>query len=141
MLGLIKNFFIALGNLFRKPRTVIYPKERIIIPEKSRGVLHLKLDPDTLGVICNGCGLCSTICPRKCIEVKKSVGEDGREVLDEFRMDLSSCILCGNCVEFCEIDAIDMSYQYQLSEYEKEDLVLGKNELIKPSSEIRDFWK
>ncbi|MEA2016540.1 MAG: 4Fe-4S dicluster domain-containing protein [Actinomycetota bacterium] len=140
MLGLIKNFFIALGNLLKKPRTVVYPKERIIIPENSRGVLHLKLDPDTLGVICSGCGLCSIICPQKCIRVKKRTGEDGKEILDEFHVDLGRCIFCGNCVESCKIGAIDMSYQHQLAEYKKKDLVLRKSELIKPSSEIRDFW-
>ncbi len=140
MLRLLKNFFIALGNLFKKPRTVVYPKERIIIPENSRGVLHLKLDPDTLEVICSGCGLCSIICPQKCIEVKKRVEENGNEILDEFHIDLSKCIFCGNCAEFCKIGAIDMSYQYQLAEYKKEDLALRKSELIKPSSGIRDFW-
>lgn len=38
MMQLIKNFFMSLGNIFRKPRTVVYPMEKIIIPEKSRGV-------------------------------------------------------------------------------------------------------
>ncbi len=136
----IKNFFFVLGNLFRKPRTVVYPKEKIIIPENSRGVLQLKLDPDSLEVICNGCGLCSIICPQNCIEVKKRVEENGKEVLDAFSLDLNSCIFCGNCVEFCEMNAINMSYQYQLADYKEESLVLEKSELIKPSSKIRDFW-
>ncbi len=140
MLRFIKNFFIVLGNLFRKPRTVVYPKERIIIPESSRGVLHLKLDPDTMEVICSGCGLCSIICPQNCIEVKKKVEENSKEVLDDFSLDLSKCIFCGNCVEFCEMNAITMSYQYQLAGPKKENLILGKSDLIKPSGKIRDFW-
>lgn len=140
MLRLLKNFFITLGNLFKKPRTVIYPKEKIIIPDGSRGVLHLKLDLDSLEVICNGCGLCNIICPQDCIEVKKRIEDNGREVLDEFCLDLSKCIFCGNCVEFCEMNAIDMSYKYQLAEYSGKNLRLEKFELIKPSSTIRDFW-
>jgi NADH-quinone oxidoreductase subunit I len=140
MLRFIKNFFVVLGNLFRKPRTVVYPKEKIIIPENSRGVLQLRLDPDSLEVICNGCGLCSTICPQNCIEVKKRIEDNGKEVLDDFSLNLNSCIFCGNCVEFCEMNAINMSYQYQLAEYREESLILGKSDLIKPSSKIRDFW-
>jgi len=140
MLRLLKNFFIVLGNLFRKPRTVIYPREKIIIPDSSRGALHLKLDLDSLEVICNGCGLCSVVCPQDCIEVKKRVGDNGRGVLDKFCLDLSKCIFCGNCVEFCKMDAIDMSYKYQLAEYNRKNLRLEKIELIKPPGKIRSFW-
>jgi len=140
MLRLIKNFFIVFGNLFKRPRTVVYPKEKIIIPDGSRGVLHLRLDPDSLEIICSGCGVCSMICPQNCIEVKKRIEENGKEVLEEFCLDLSKCIFCGNCVEFCKMNAIDMSYQYQLAEYKKQNLRLEKNELIKPSVTIREFW-
>lgn len=140
MLRFIKNFFVVLGNIFRKPRTVIYPSEKMIIPDGSRGILHLKLDPDSLEVICNGCGSCSAICPQNCVEVKKRIEDNGREVLDEFFLDLSKCIFCGNCVEFCKTKAIDMSYKYQLAEYNKGNLRLEKLELIKPSSTIREFW-
>jgi len=140
MLGILKNFFIVLGNIFRKPRTIVYPRDKIIIPDGSRGVIHLKLDLDSLEVICNGCGLCRIICPQNCIEVKKRTENNGREVLDEFRLDLSKCIFCGNCIEFCKMSAIDMSYKYQLAEYNRRNLRLEKVELIKPSSTIREFW-
>lgn len=140
MLNFIRNFLIVLGNLFRKPRTVVYPKEKIIIPESSRGVLHLKLDPDSLEIICSACGTCSIICPKNCIVIKKKVNKSNKKTLDDFCLDLSRCIFCGNCVEFCDMDAIDMSYQYQLAERRKKDLMLEKSELIKPSGKIREFW-
>ncbi|MDD5600612.1 MAG: 4Fe-4S dicluster domain-containing protein [Actinomycetota bacterium] len=140
MLRFIKNFFITLGNLFRKPRTVVYPKEKIIIPDGSRGVVHLKLDPDSLDIICNGCGRCSKICPAGCIEINKRVEENSRIVLEEFIIDLNKCIFCGNCVDFCEIKAIEMSYRYQLADDRKKNLRLDKNELRKPSGVMRDFW-
>jgi len=38
------------------------------------------------------------------------------------------------------MNAIDMSYKYQLAEYSEKNLRLEKIELIKPSSTIRDFW-
>jgi len=140
MLRFIKNFFIILGNLFRKPRTVVYPKERIIIPEGSRGVVRLKLDPDSLDIICNGCGRCSKICPVDCIEINNIVGENNKIILEEFIVDLSKCIFCGNCVDFCEIEALEMSYRYQLADDRRKNLRLGKSELIRPSGVTGDFW-
>ncbi len=140
MLSIIKNFFINLGNTFKKPRTIVYPKERIIIPEESRGALHLKLDLDSLDVVCNGCGHCQEICPQDCIEVRKKVEAGGKEVLGEFSLDLGKCTFCGNCVEYCEFEAINMSYRHQLAEFKLKKLKIKKSDLIKQAGTIRDFW-
>ncbi len=141
MLGTLKNFFITLGNIFKKPRTVIYPKERMIIPEVSKGLLKLKLDLDSLEVICKGCGLCEKVCPQDCIKVERYVDDNGKESLKEFYLDISKCIFCGNCVEFCELNAIEMSYRYRLAEYNMDSFKLKKLDLIKQSDySIRDFW-
>jgi NADH-quinone oxidoreductase subunit I len=137
---LIRNFFIVFANIFRKPRTVVYPKEKIIIPERSRGMLHLKLDLDSLDIICDGCGRCQEACPRNCIKVGRTVDESGRPVLEEFSLDLGKCIFCGNCVDVCQIKAIDMSYRYQMANSTRAGLKLGKEELVKPSGTLRDFW-
>ena len=141
MLQLLKNFFIGLGNIFRKPRTVVYPREKIIIPERSRGMLHLRLDLDSLDVLCNGCGDCVSACPEGCIRIKKKTLEDGKQLLDRFQLDLGSCIFCGKCVEACELDAIDLSYRYQNSDAERKNLVLEKADLIRPAGTLRGFWK
>jgi NADH-quinone oxidoreductase subunit I len=141
MFQLIKNFFICLGSIFRKPRTVVYPREKIIIPEKSRGILQLKLDLDSPGIICNGCGHCMDVCPEDSIRVSRKTLEDGKEVLDSFQLDLGSCIFCGNCVTACELDAITMSYRYQNADFFRKGLLMEKSDLIRPSGTVRDFWK
>ncbi|MDY0028123.1 MAG: 4Fe-4S binding protein, partial [Candidatus Humimicrobiaceae bacterium] len=79
-------------------------------------------------------------CPADCIEINKRVEENSRIVLEEFIIDLNKCIFCGNCVDFCEIKAIEMSYRYQLADDRKKNLRLDKNELRKPSGVMRDFW-
>ena len=38
------------------------------------------------------------------------------------------------------MNAINMSYKYQLAEQNKRNLKLEKVELIKPSGIIKDFW-
>ncbi|MCL4377436.1 MAG: 4Fe-4S dicluster domain-containing protein [Actinobacteria bacterium] len=141
MRPVVRDFFTSFGNMFRKPGTVIYPREKIIIPENSRGIPRLKLNLDTLEIICNGCGICEKICPQKCIGVKKAQDENGKEFLDEFYLDLSTCIFCGNCVEFCDLDAIEMTYRHQLADSDIESFKLEKMDLIKQADyTIRDFW-
>lgn len=140
MLRIIKNFFINLGNIFRKPRTVLYPREKILIYEGSRGLPRLKLNLDTLDIICNGCKDCEKACPHNCITVKQGY-EDGRKVPDEFYIDLGLCSFCGNCVEACRFNAIELSYRYQLAEYDSESLKIDKMDLVKQAEySIRDFW-
>jgi NADH-quinone oxidoreductase subunit I len=141
MFQLLKNFFTALGNIFRKPRTVVYPREKIIIPEKSRGMLHLRLDLDSLDVLCNGCGDCASVCPESCIRIKRKITEEGKQVLDQFQLDLGACIFCGRCVDACELKAIGLSYRYQNADAERKNLVIEKADLIRPSGTIRGFWK
>jgi len=141
MRPVVRDFFIGFGNLFRKPRTVVYPKEKIIIPEGSRGVPRLRLDLDSLEVICNGCGDCARVCPEKCIEINKVTGEDGKEYLDEFTIYLDKCVFCGNCVESCNLDAIEMTYKHQLADTNKYSFKMEKLDLIKQSDySLRDFW-
>ena len=61
--------------------------------------------------------------------------------MDQFLLDFGKCIFCGKCVEACELEAIDMSYRYQLADFDRKNLVMGKVDLIKPSGTLRDFWK
>jgi NADH-quinone oxidoreductase subunit I len=141
MRPVIRDFFISFGNAFRRPRTFNYPNEKIIILEGSRGIPRLKLDFDSLEVICNGCGACEKACSQKCIEIRRGVNEDGKEFLDEFYLDLGKCIFCGNCVEFCELNAIEMTYRHQLADNDIGSFKLEKMDLIKQADyTIRDFW-
>ena len=141
MRPVIGDFFIEFGNMFRKPRTVVYPKEKIIIPDGSRGIPRLKLDLDSLEVLCNGCGDCAKACSARCIKIKRGIDENGREFLEEFNIDLNSCIFCGNCVEVCERKAIEMTYRHQLADQDRNSFKMEKQDLIKQADySIRDFW-
>ena len=54
MRPVIRDFFTGFGNIFRKPRTVVFPKEKIIIPENSRGIprLHPEKQRPTVLLLC-----------------------------------------------------------------------------------------
>jgi len=141
MIKLFKNFMANIANTARRPLTVNYPKEKIIIPEGSRGMLHIKLDLDTLEIICEGCGQCAKICPKNCIQVKNEKDLRGNDHLDELIFDAGKCIFCGNCIEACRQGAMEMSYKYQLAEYSRDDLVFEKLDLVRQADyTIKDFW-
>jgi NADH-quinone oxidoreductase subunit I len=48
-----------------------------------------------------------------------------------YEIDLNRCIFCGFCVEACPVGAIEMTGAYELAEYEREDNIYGKEELLK----------
>ena len=140
MIKVFKNFIVNVGNVFRRPLTVNFPKERIVIPEGSKGMIHIKLDLDTLEIICEGCGQCAEICPKKCIIIKKDKQGKGGHIAD-FVFDAGRCTFCGNCIEACRLKAMDMSYKYQLAELNRKDLLYEKLDLIRQTDyTIKDFW-
>ena len=141
MRPVIRDFFTGFGNIFRKSRTVVFPKEKIIIPENSRGIPKLKLDLDSLEVLCNGCGKCKIACTENCIEIRRATDEKGQGALEEFYLDLTGCILCGNCIDACDRNAIEMTYKHMLADPDRASLKLDKLDLIKQADySIRDFW-
>ena len=40
-----------------------------------------------------------------------------RKIVDLFEINLNRCILCGICVDVCNFDAIEMTYETELSNY------------------------
>lgn len=59
--------------------------------------------------LCNGCGLCSEICPEQAVKEKTPLIVDGHlKKKPTIDFDLDSCILCGECVVLCPLNALDM---------------------------------
>ncbi len=141
MIKIFNNFMNNMGSLFRRPLTVNYPKEKIIIPEESKGMLHIKLDLDTLEIICEGCGQCAQVCPKDCIQIKEEKDELRNDKFADFIFDAGRCIFCGNCIEACRLKAMEMSYKYQVAEFSRDELIFEKLELVKQADyAIKDFW-
>ena len=65
-----------------------------------------------------------------CISLQKAEKEDGRWYPEFFRINFSRCIFCGMCEEACPTTAIQMTPDFELGEYVRQDLVYEKENLL-----------
>jgi NADH-quinone oxidoreductase subunit I len=126
----------TLGRLVEKPTTVQYPEEKTAVYPRFRGRHKLHRFEDTHLEKCVGCSLCAAACPADCIRVvaaentpenRVSAGERYAAV---YEINLSRCIFCGYCELACPFDAITMGHDYELSDYDRTDLIFTKEMLL-----------
>ncbi|MBN2644821.1 MAG: NADH-quinone oxidoreductase subunit I [Desulfuromonadaceae bacterium] len=109
--------------------TVEYPKVKLEASERFRG-LH-RLVPAHNREKCVACYLCPTVCPAKCITVEAGEDENGVKYPTVYQIDMLRCIFCGYCVEACPVEAIEMTGEYELANYKREDFCFTKERLLK----------
>ena len=69
MLGMFKAMRTTLKHLPMKLITVQYPEERERLPERSRGLFRVVIDPASGEPRCRACTLCESNCPVQVIRV------------------------------------------------------------------------
>ncbi|MFC0178701.1 NADH-quinone oxidoreductase subunit NuoI [Thorsellia kenyensis] len=116
-------------NAFKKRETRMYPEEPVNPPPRFRGRIVLTRDPDG-DERCVACNLCAVVCPVGCIALQKSEREDGRWYPEFFRINFSRCIFCGLCEEACPTTAIQLTPDFELGEFKRQDLVFEKEDLL-----------
>ena len=79
---------------------------------------------------CVACNLCAVACPVGCIALQKTEDEHGRWYPEFFRINFSRCIFCGWCEEACPTYAIQLTPDFEMSEYERPNLVYEKEDLL-----------
>lgn len=70
MLGMFKAMRTTIRHLPTKKLTVQYPEEREKLPERSRGLFRVVVDPSSGEARCRACTLCETNCPVQVIRVE-----------------------------------------------------------------------
>jgi len=116
-------------HLFRRRVTVQYPEQKPALLPRYRGRIILSRDPDG-EERCVACYLCAVACPVDCIALQKAEGPDGRWYPEFFRINFSRCIFCGFCEEACPTFAIQLTPDFEMSEYERPNLVYEKHDLL-----------
>jgi NADH-quinone oxidoreductase subunit I len=123
-----ENFFAR-----KETATVEYPEEKVVYPERFRGVHRLMVREDG-SPRCVACMCCPTVCPAHCITiVAEDVGDNKIEKRPKiFEIDELRCIVCGLCVEACPCDAIRMDTgEHMHPVATRGDAVLAKIDLMK----------
>ncbi|MDR0373663.1 MAG: 4Fe-4S dicluster domain-containing protein [Nitrososphaerota archaeon] len=105
-------FKTVFRNIFTKPATELYPRQKPNLPEKYRG------QPCFDFFTCIGCGLCSRDCPAKAIEM---VSVEGKR---RPQLNLSKCVFCYQCAETCPKKSVQTSYTYELATTDKSSLLM-----------------
>ena len=124
----IRTMWLVFRHAFGKRVTVQYPDEKPTLAPRWRGRIILSRDPDG-EERCVACYLCSAACPVDCIALQATEDEHGRRYPHFFRINFSRCIFCGFCEEACPTYAIQLTPDFEMGEYRREELVYEKEDL------------
>jgi NADH-quinone oxidoreductase subunit I len=132
----LRGLKTTFARLVEGPTTIQYPEEKVPVYPRFRGRHKLHRFEDSGLEKCVGCSLCAAACPADCIRVvaaentpdnRVSAGERYAAV---YEINLSRCIFCGYCELACPFDAITMGHDYEMSDYDRSDLIFTKEMLL-----------
>lgn len=129
MFSNIRTMWLVFLRMFKKRVTVQYPEKKNYLPARWRGRIVLTRDPDG-EERCVACNLCAAACPVDCISLQATEDEDERRYPEFFRINFSRCIFCGLCEDACPTYAIQLIPDFEMSEYDRQNLVYEKEDLL-----------
>ena len=129
-LSLLTGMGITLGYFFKKPVTVLYPKERIVM-KRFKGPIAFVKSEKTGDHLCISCNACIKTCPSRCMSLaSKKSAADGKRILADFTVNYTLCSLCSLCIEVCPTDALKHDDpNYDMVSLTQKDLVM---DLLEP---------
>ena len=143
---ILKAMFSGLKHVFKRRSTIKYPNQRLKLTERYRGRHFLDISE------CTSCQLCAKTCPAKAITmvplVEKPQNEEPPEMpqneeapkkkkREEVHPQISYelCIFCGLCVDICPKSSLTMTHSFELSDYDRKNLVYTPEQLSEIPSE------
>jgi NADH-quinone oxidoreductase subunit I len=129
MFSVLRSIWLIFLHAFHKRETVLYPEEKPYLPPRYRGRIILSRDPDGQER-CVACNLCAAACPVDCISLQATEDASGRRYPEFFRINFSRCIYCGFCEEACPTYAIQLTPDFEMGEYDRQNMVYEKEHLL-----------
>jgi NADH-quinone oxidoreductase subunit I len=129
MFSQLRSLWEVFRHTWGKADTVQYPEQQPALSPRYRGRIVLTRDPDG-EERCVACNLCAVVCPVACIALQKAENENGRWYPEFFRINFSRCILCGLCEEACPTNAIQLTPDFEMCEYDRQNMVYEKEHLL-----------
>ena len=129
MLSLLRTIWSVFLHTLRRRVTIQYPEQKPYLAPRTRGRIILSRDPDG-GERCVACHLCAVVCPVDCISLQATEDENERRYPEFFRINFSRCIFCGLCEDACPTYAIQLTPDFEMSEYKRQNLVYEKEDLL-----------
>ncbi len=105
-----------------RPNTVLYPHEKLVLPQVYRGRHTLDFKK------CIGCGNCLNICPNECMWLEK-IEDPELGKIERPGVDLGRCLFCGFCAEVCPTVALHLTTEYELADRKRESFVLSPKDI------------
>ena len=115
---------ITLKYCFARTITLQYPDMGPAIQPRYRGFHWFEAEK------CIACDQCAKACPVDCISLQAAEDEHGRRYPEFFRINFSRCIFCGFCEEACPTYAIQLTPDFEMGEYVRQNLVYEKEHLL-----------
>jgi formate hydrogenlyase subunit 6/NADH:ubiquinone oxidoreductase subunit I len=109
--AILKTLKKTTRNIFAKPATEMYPKQKPHLEQDYRGKPLIDFQS------CIHCGLCAKECPAKAIEMVQCENKKSPE------LNLAKCIFCYRCAEVCPKKAIHYSGEFELATTDKASLI------------------
>jgi NADH-quinone oxidoreductase subunit I len=126
---MLKALWLVFLHAFQPRVTIQYPEQKAYLSARYKGRIVLTRDPDG-AERCVACYLCSAACPVDCIALQQTEDETGRRYPAWFRINFSRCIFCGYCEEACPTYAIQLTPDFEMSEYRRANMVYEKEDLL-----------
>jgi len=118
--------------------TLQYPKEKMPMFERSRGIVVLLSDPETGELNCTACMLCAKACPVAAITITQAKDPvTNKRYPKTFEVNNLICCFCGLCEEACNFDAIKLAGKYEFATSDKQSLVFDLAKLQELGRDVK----